>query len=235
MEVETPAERIGAEEMSGLCAVLLLGGTFGAACLSMWLLQGWVERRFGLSAGFARLAATLPGFLLGWLVIWATIRRRPSVSPEKRRRLAEKAEAGRRRHRPWFILFLVVLLLQQFAMLSAIPSGVLPTTDDWSSAILVFSVLASRMAAILPSPAGTPPGLVEFDQAERCEALRVGYLMLVVLGMATAAAAVRWPSVAAQAWPCVLLTSVLAAEVRMATLPRRVADTGPERLTRPGD
>lgn len=224
MEAKTPAERTGAGEMSGLCAVLLLGGTFGATCLSLWLLQGWVERRLALPSGFAWLAAALPGFLLGWLVIWATSRRRPSVSPEERRRLAEKAEAGRRRHRPWYILFLVVLLLQQFAALSATPSGVLPTTDDWSSAILVFSVLGSHMAAILPSPAGTPPGLMEPDQAERCEALRIGYLVLVVLGMATAAAAVRWPSVAAQTWPCVLLASVLAAEVRMATLPRRVAD-----------
>lgn len=92
---------------------------------------------------------------------------------------------------------------------------------DWGSLIIVSSLVMTGLTDFLPSGAGVSPGRVEFDQADRVEALRVGFLTLVVLGGLVAVAAMWRPANAAQAWPFVLLASVLAAEIRMATLPRR--------------
>lgn len=194
---------------------------FGSMGASGWLLHGWVERHSGLRADLALSAAVMPGSFLGFLLLWKMPRAVPSADPEQRWRAAERSETWRRRFRVWAILLLCVVLLQQAVLVllaaHADPSG----TGDWGSLVVVFSLVTTGLGDFLPSGAGVSPAWVEFDQADRVEALRAGYLTLLVLG-GVAAAAMTWrPVNAAQAWPFVLLASVLAARIRMATLPRR--------------
>ena len=186
-----------------------------------WLLHGWVERRFGLPADLAWSAAALPGGVLGMLLILKIPRPVPSTDPELRRREAERAETMRRRGRGWMIAAMCVILLPQAGRVAFASYSDLAADGGWGTLVIAFSMVTNGLTDVLPSRAGVPSGKVCFDQAERCEALRVGYLTLVVLGGLVAVMAIWRPANAAQAWPFVLLASVLAAEIRMATLPRR--------------
>ncbi len=185
---------------------------------SAWLLRGWVQRRFGLEGDPALVVAAFPGVLAGVLVLLADLRRRPWMDAEQRLRVAV-AEPKRRRHRVWLILMLCMLLVGQLADPPAGFSGAGPDGESWGLVLLVFTILADGVRDFLPSRAAVPV-LAEPDQAERFEALRVAFLAVMILGGLAAAASMRWPEVAERAWLAVLLGSVLAAEVRMATLPR---------------
>lgn len=214
-------EDAGAGGLSVWRAVAGVPVWFGRMGVSGWLLHGWVEHHLGLRADLAWSAAAVPGGVLGALLLWKMPRSAPSADPEQRRRAAERSETGRRRLRAWVILLMCLVLLQQSVLVMLAAHGDPAGYGDWNSVIIVASLVTTGLTDFLPSGAGVSPGRVEFDQAERVEALRVGYLTLVVLG-GLAAAAMMWrPVNAAQAWPFVLLASVLAAEIRMATLPRR--------------
>ncbi len=195
----------------------------GLPGLSMWLLHGWVQHRFDLPDGGGLYAGALPGGLAGMLMFLAALWTMPRLDPEQRRRAAEAAEPGRRRYRVWLIVFLCLLLLQQLVLLVAGAFSRSSGSQDWNSVSLIFTMVACSLPDVLPSRAGTSPETMALDQAERCEASRVGFLVLVMLGVVAAGVAVRWPLVAGQAWPAILLTSMLASLVRMATLPRRPA------------
>ena len=230
MESERPTEPANVGVRFGrfmvpdvLVWIVVMVALVGLPALSMWLLHEWFQRRFDLPVGVDLYAGAAPGGLLGLLLFLAALWTRPSLDPEQRRRAVEAAEPGRRRHRVWLIVFLCLLLLQQLVILVAGSLSRSPGTQDWGSIILVFTMVVCSLGDFLPSSAGASSDLAEPDQAERCEALRVGYLVLVVLGVVAAAASVRWPLVAAQAWPSVLLASLLAALIRLATLPRRPA------------
>lgn len=201
---------------AGVIAVVVLGGASG------WLLRGWLQGRFGMAVGSALLAAVAPGVLAGIAVLWAVLRWRPRMDAEQRRRVAAAAEPKRRRHRVWVIFMLCMLLLGQLVDSPVGLFGVGPGGESWRVLLMVFVILVDGAHDVLPSR-GAPPGRAEPDQAERLEALRVGLLAAVVLGGVAAAVSVRWPGVAARAWLAVPLGGVLAAEVRMATLPRWTA------------
>ncbi|MGI4954610.1 MAG: hypothetical protein ACRYGM_22620 [Janthinobacterium lividum] len=201
---------------AGILVLFWLGGG------SVWLLRGWVQRRFGLEGDHALVVAALPGVLAGILVLLADLRRRPWMDTEQRLRVAAAAEPKRRRHRVWLILILCMLLVGQLADSPAGFSGVWADGESWNLVLLVFMILADGVRDFLPSRA-TTPGRAEPDQAERFEALRVAFLAVMILGGLAAAASMRWPEVAGRVWLAVLLGSVLAAEVRMAMLPRWTA------------
>ena len=195
-------------------------GVIAPICLSMWLLHGWIERRFGVSEDIAGLLAGVPGGVLGTLAIRAVLGTRPSTDPEQRRR---EAEADGRQLRTWIILALGVLLVGQVGRLLAAYYGLALRDDDWSFVCMVASFVGMGVTDLLSSRKGVPPEMAHFEQAAQCEALRVGYLVIVVAGVTAGVVAVRLPWVAGQAWAPVLLASVLAAEIRMATLLRRRA------------
>ncbi len=220
MTAGTSVAHAGARDMSRRYVVagfVLLVGFIG---VSAWLLHGWLQRRFDLPFAFALYVAGMPGGMLGLPVVWAALRTRPGMDLEQRGRAAEASEPGRRRFRAWVIFLLRLMLLHQFVSLLLAAATGLPKDDDWSFVVVVATMLVTVVPDFLPSRAGALPETVEFDQAKRCEALRVGYLVLTVLGAIAMVAAVRLPWVAGQAWALVLLASVLAAQIRMATLPR---------------
>ncbi len=198
-------------------------GITAPSCLGMWLLQGWVERSFGVSGDLAGLMAGMPGGVLGILAIRAVLGTRPGADPEQRRREAGAEAAGHRQFRRWVTVFLGLLLFQQLGALVIASLGGSRGGGDRLSAVLAVLMAVTSVQEFLPSRAGTPPGRVEADQAERCEALRVGYLALVALGSGAAVAEARWPWVAGQAWSSALLASVLASHVRMAMFRARTA------------
>ncbi len=197
-------------------------GILAPSGLSMWLLQGWVERTFGIFGNLAGLVAGTPAALLGILAIRAVLGTRAGADPEQRRR---EVEAARHRQlRRWLTFFLGLLLFQQLGYLVVASLGGSRGGDDRLSAVLSVGMALSSVQEFLPSRMGMPSGRVVADQAERCEALRVGYLVLVVLGSGAAVVTVRWPWVVGQAWSSALLASVLASHVRMATLRVRVGE-----------
>lgn len=201
---------------AGVIAVVVLGGASG------WLLRGWLQRRFGMAVEPALLAAVAPGVLAGIAVLWAVLRWRPRMDAEQRRPMAAAAEPKRRRHRVWVIVMLCMLLLEQLADWPMEFPGAGPGGESWSLVLLVFVILVDGVHDILPSR-GATPGRAEPDQAERRAALRMGLLAMMVLGGLAAAVSVRWPGGAVRVWLAVPLAGVLAAEVRMATLPRWTA------------
>lgn len=191
----------------------------GLSALSAWMLHEWFRRLFNLTDSIAPVVAMLPGSSVGALVVWAALGTRPRLDPEQRRREAERTEPGRRRLRLWLIAFLGLMLLQQLVVLSFASPGGAPGGNDWGFVFVVVSTVGNSLTNAMPSRAGTLPEDVEFDQAERCEAFRVGYLVLVALGALAVAVSAWRPWLAGQAWAPVLLASALAVQIRMATLP----------------
>lgn len=231
MGSERPVGTAGAGLRSGRFAVpdrflwlVFVVACLGLPALSLWLLHGWVQRRLDPPTDLLFPLSGMPGALIGALVVGAVAWARPSLDPEQRRRAAEAAEPGRRRYRVWLIVLLSVMELRELVFLVADAASPSPVVQDWSFVVTFSTVATCCLPDVLPSRAGLSPGTMHFDQAERCEAVRVGWLVLVVLGVVAAGAGIRWPFVAGQAWPGVLLASLLAAEIRMATLPRQVAD-----------
>ena len=211
--------RSGEYVPAGILALVVLTG------VSARMLHGWVERRFGLAVEPALLWAAVPGTLAGALVLLGVLGSRPRMDAEQRRRAAVAAEPKRRRHRVWLIFMLGSLLLGQVVDWPAGGSREAADGGSWNLVLLVAAIVVDGLRDVLPSRAATP-GMAAPDQAERCEALRVGFLAATVLGGLGAAVAVRWPGIAAQAWLSALLASVLAAEIRMAMLPRWTARPG---------
>ena len=193
----------------------------GPPVLSVWLLRGWLERR-GLSAELAVMVAValgaVPGVLVGWLTGWT----RPSGDPEERRRVAVAAAASRRKRRRWTIVSLVLLLVYQVGGLSLAFFHAENRSNDWGFLLVLVPSFMNTMPDVLPSRTGRPSGVADPDEAGGREALRVGYLVLLVLGLVAAGAGTRWPLLAGQAWPAVLVASLLASQVRLATLARSV-------------
>lgn len=225
MEAGPAGEDAGTEGWSGWRAAAGMLVWFGLMSLSIWLLQGWLGRRSGLPPDLAWIVASLPGNVLGLLLSRRIMRTEPGTSPEQRRREAEKAERDRRSLRTWIILTLSLLLLGQAVSLLATSYDGPVLGLDWSALVMNGGFVMCGLTHLLSLDAGegASPERVRFEQAAQREALRVGYAVAVVLGLVAAAVAVRLPLVAGNAWEAVLLASVLAAEVRMAMVPRWTA------------
>ncbi len=225
MASELSGESGGAGDLSRWRFVAGMLVWVGLASGSVWLLQGWLERRFGLPDGVVWPVASLPGSVLGLLLARRFARTGLGADPEQQRRRDEK---GRRRVRAWMIAALWCLLLGQLGRCVAAFYGVAPDRDEWSFPVIVILFVAMGLMDLLSSPADARPDAAHLERAAQCEALRVGYLVLGVSGVVAGLVAVRLPWVAGQAWAPVLLASVLAAETRMAMLLRRTAQRAGE-------
>lgn len=223
MASEAVEESAGAGKAFRWRLVLGMAVWYGSMAASIWLLHGWLRRWSGLPADLVWITASLPGNVLGLLLSRRIMRTEPGTSPEQRMREAEKEERAGRGLRKWMILTLSLLLLGQgVSLLGASYDG--PAVGaDWASLVMVAGFVMCGLTDLLSLDAGASPERVRFEQAAQREALRVGYAVAVVLGLVAASVAVRLPLVAGKAWGAVLLASLLAAEVRRATLPRWTA------------
>ncbi|MGI3778665.1 MAG: hypothetical protein ACRYGC_15355 [Janthinobacterium lividum] len=207
-------------EMSGGRVAIVCVVGVALAWLAIRFLQGWVERRFGLgavSAGMVAMAASwVPLVVAVQLSGWG----QPVVGEDARRRAAERAIARDRKGRAWVVLLLgFVLVLMVGLMLGEVAGG------EWVGGgaidpIILGTVSISSVHGMLPSP-GEPAGEADArDQALRREAVRLGYVVMLGLGVAAAAASERWPVAGAQCWGPVLVAGLLVANVRLMVSPR---------------
>lgn len=219
MEVGSAAER-EIREVSGRQVGIVIGAYFAFAVLGC-LLEGWIERRFGVP-GWLTIGATVVSGTL--LVTWAERQAgwaQPVLGAEARQQAAARLVARDRKIRPWLILADVLILLSWGSVLLGGLAGYPMAAKGWSDTVILCSVVTSNMLYIMPSRGEAVGEADARDQALRGDATRVGYVVLIASGMATGAIAMQWPAVGAQCWAPVLLASVMVAQVRMVMLSRR--------------
>ncbi|MGI3778666.1 MAG: hypothetical protein ACRYGC_15360 [Janthinobacterium lividum] len=203
-------------EVSGRQVKIVVGAYFaiaGLACLA----EGPLARR-GVPGWLTMGVAIMGGPLL---VTWATRRAgwgTPILGEEARRRAAERSVARDRRYRPWLILGCVLTMLPCLGTLLGVLTGYPVPARDWGYAALLCSTVASNAMYFLPSRGEVLGEVDARDHAERGRATRVGFVVLLVLGVCGAAVSERWPAVGAHCWGLVLLASVLVAQVWMMML-----------------
>lgn len=204
-------------EVSRRQVMVVVGSYFALGALAC-LVQGPIERRFGIPEWLSEVGTIAGGVLL---VTWATHRAgwgTPILGEEARRLAAERSVLRDRRYRPWLILSCVLAMLPCVVALLGATDGLRIGVHDWGEAVFVCSVVWNNAMHVLPSRGEVLGAVDARDQADRRGATRVGHVVLLVLGVGAAAVAERWPMVGAQCWGLVLLASVLVAQVWMMML-----------------
>lgn len=203
-------------EVSGRQVKVVVGAYFAIAGLAC-LVEGPLERH-GVPGWLTMGVAIVGGALL---VTWATRRAgwgAPILGEEARRRAAERSVVRDRRYRPWLILSCVLAMLPYVGRLLGVLDGDRVAVADWGYAAVLCSTVTSNAMYFLPSRGEVLGEVDARDHAERAGATRVGFVVLLVLGVGGAAVSERWPAVGAHCWGLVLLASVLVAQVWMMML-----------------
>jgi len=187
-----------------------------------WLLSGWIVARTGLDPDLAIFLASVPAAAV--LALGGKVLVKPYKDPHVSWLNAERMQAFERKMRPWGVAFLVILLLREFIVL--LFSGVdMPLVADGAPFAWVFaSVVLSFIPDLVQWGRGEELPLDEGVQAERQDAVRLGYLVVLALGVANVMLAGSWPLVAARAWVAILMLGVLVPQVRLMVLDRAAAD-----------
>lgn len=207
--------------------------TFGVVAAAMaaymgaiWLLSGWLRARFGLGSEGADWVAILCCAGAVWVASSVAERGRPAADPDRRQLDAKKRRAFRRKTRFWWMIYLVgVLVMSLMDMTNAGTTGVAGSVDRRLMNPGFLVIVCWMMADLL----GGPVALLGPDEAlafERQEAIRWGYGVLAMLGVANLAAAGLWPAAAARAWAPIVVLGVLVPQVRLAMLTRAPAGGG---------
>lgn len=187
-----------------------------------WLLRGWIAARTGIDSNLSTLLASVPvgiAFVVGGRFLIG-----PSKDPHVRWLEGERMQAFERRFRPWMVAFLVILLLREAVVLvfSGIDGPL--DADNPAMAWAFAAMVASLTPDLVQRGRGKAFPLDESVQAERQDAVRLGYLVILALGTANVMLAGTWPLLAARAWVAILLLGVLVPQVRLMVLDRAARD-----------
>lgn len=221
---QEPAGDVGGPEVLRSGWWTVLGAmSFLAVCAPLaWLLRGWIVAHTGIDSTLSTFLALLPIAVV--FVVGGKFLIGPSKDPHVRWLEGERMQAFNRRWRLWVVAFLVILLLRELLLLFL--SGVYrPLDADNSGMTWVFASMALSLTPDLVQrgEAGFFP-LDESVQAERQDAVRLGYLVILAFGGANVLLAGVWPLVAARAWVAILLLGMLVPQVRLMMLDRAPAD-----------
>ena len=194
-----------------LLPILIIGG---GGC---WFGFPELQRRFGLEQTAAiNLAATMamvPAVLLVWLIARLTGWRKQSPTRRVLWIMEEKTLAFQRRWRPWMVFYTILVAVPYLLELALPATGARASPADWSLlALVVFC-----WPLIMPM-AKTGPLLDERLRSERSEAIRMGYMVVIMLGVIAAVCVNYWPNFVARCWPLIIILGVLVPQVRLTVM-----------------